>query len=78
MMSPESLLCLNHYNSLRGGRGHFPVALVVKNQPVYVGDARDLGSIPGFRRSPGVGSRSILAWKMSGGLQSMRPQSWSD
>ena len=76
MMSPESLLCLNDYNSLWSGEGgHLPVALVVKNLPVYAGDARDLSSISGLGRSPGVGSGSILAWKMLGGLQSMRPQS---
>ena len=29
------------------------VALVVKNPPADAGDIRDLGSIPGWRRSPG-------------------------
>ena len=73
MMSPESLLCLNDYNSLRSGEGgHLPVALVVKNLPVYAGDT---GLVLGLGRSPGVGSGCILAWKMLGGLQSMRPQS---
>ena len=32
------------------------VVLVVKNLPTNAGDSRDLGSIPGFGRSPGVGS----------------------
>ena len=31
------------------------MALVVKNLPANVGDARDLGSIPGLGRSPGGG-----------------------
>jgi len=29
------------------------VALVVKNPPVNTGDIRDMGSVPGPRRSPG-------------------------
>ena len=29
------------------------VALVVKNPPANAGDIRDIGSIPGWRRSPG-------------------------
>jgi len=32
------------------------VVLLVKNLPTNAGDSRDLGSIPGFGRSPGVGS----------------------
>ena len=36
--------------------GHrLPRRLVVKNPPANVGDARDAGSVPGSRRSPGVG-----------------------
>ena len=31
------------------------MALVVKNRPANAGDVRDLGSIPGLGRSPGVG-----------------------
>ena len=49
---------------------------MVKNLPANAGDARDMGSIPGLGRSPGVGNgthSSILAWKIpcteeSGGL----------
>ena len=40
---------------------------MVKNLPPNVGDVRDVGSIPGLGRSPGVGSgnhSSILAWKV--------------
>ena len=52
---------------------------MAKNPPANAGDARDVGSIPGLGRSPGVGSDnhfSILAWKIPcteepGGLQSM-------
>ena len=51
---------------------------MVRNLPVNAGDARDVGSIPGLERSPGVGSgnhSSILAWRIPwteepGGLQS--------
>ena len=39
---------------------------MVKNPPANAGDTRDLGSIPGSGRSPGVGMAthfSILAWR---------------
>ena len=45
----------------------FPGGAVVKNPPAGVGDTRDMGSIPGLGRSPGVGKgnhSSILAWKI--------------
>ena len=38
------------------------VALVVKNLPANVGDARDAGSIPGLRRSPGGGHGNPLQY----------------
>ena len=52
--------------------------MLVKNLPVSAEDARDMGSIPGLGKSPGVGNGtyfSILAWKIPwteelGGLQS--------
>ena len=58
------------------------MALVVKNPPANTGDPRDVGSIPGLGRSPGIGSgthSNILAWKIPwaeepGGLQSMGSQ----
>ena len=58
------------------------MALVVKNPPANVGDARDPGIITGLERSPGEGNAthsSILAWRIPwaeemGGLQSMRLQ----
>ena len=45
----------------------FPGGVVVKNLPANAGDTRHKGSIPGSRRSPGVGNGnpfSILAWKI--------------
>ena len=53
--------------------------LVVKNLPAYVGDVRDLGSIPGLRRSPGGGHGNSLQYSClenpwteePGGLQSI-------
>ena len=55
------------------------VALVVKNLPANTGGTRDMDSILGLGRSPGVGNGPplcILAWKISwaeepGGLPSM-------
>ena len=41
--------------------------MLVKNLPVSAEDARDMGSIPGLGKSPGVGNGtyfSILAWKI--------------
>ena len=39
------------------------VALVViKNSPANAGDARDMGSIPGSARSPGVGNGKPLQY----------------
>ena len=36
------------------------LALVVKNPPANAGDPRDVGSIPGLRRSPGGGHGNPL------------------
>ena len=36
------------------------MALAVKNQPANAGDIRDVGSIPGSRRSPGGGHGNPL------------------
>ena len=38
------------------------VALVVKNPPANAGDVRDLTSIPGSGRSPGVGHGNLLQY----------------
>ena len=58
------------------------MALVVKNLPANAGDLRDVGSIPGSRRSPGERNgthSSIFAWRTSwteetGGLQYIQSQ----
>ena len=66
------------------------VTLVVKNLPVNAGDIRDVGSIPGWGRSPGGGHSnhsSTHAWRIpwteeSGGLWSIGSQrvghNWSN
>ena len=36
------------------------VALVVKNASASAGDVRDVGLIPGLRKSPGVGNGNLL------------------
>ena len=38
------------------------VALGVKNLPAKTGDVRDVGSIPGWGRSPGGGHGNPLEW----------------
>ncbi|CAN0404375.1 unnamed protein product [Rangifer tarandus platyrhynchus] len=63
----------------------FPGGSVIKNLPVNVGEARDVGSIPGLGRSPGGGHGNPLqysclenpmdrgAWRLqSMGLQRVR------
>ena len=40
----------------------FPGDTVVKNLPANTGDARDVGSISGPRRSPGVGNDNPLQY----------------
>ena len=42
------------------------VALVVKKLPANAGDVRDVGSIPGFRRSPGGGHDNLLQYSCLG------------
>ena len=42
--------------------GASQLALVVKNPPANVGDARDSDSIPGSGQSPGVGSGKPLQY----------------
>ena len=46
------------------------MALVVKNLPANAGDIRDMGSILGFRRSPGEGNSKPLqySWASQVGL----------
>ena len=40
----------------------FPAGAVVKNLPANEGDSRDVGSIPGSGRSPGVGGGNPLQY----------------
>ena len=40
----------------------FPDGTVVKNLPANAGDARDMGSIPGSGRCPGVGNGNPLQY----------------
>ena len=40
----------------------FPGGSVVKNLPANAGDTRDVGSIPGSGRSPGVGNGNLLQY----------------
>ena len=55
---------------------------MVKNLPANAGDSRDVGSIPGSRRSLGVGNGNPLQYSFlensmdrePGGLQSMGSQ----
>ena len=35
---------------------------MVKNPPASAGDARDVGSIPGLERCPGVGNGNLLQY----------------
>ena len=38
------------------------VALVVKNLPANAGEVRDVSSIPGLGRSPGVGNGNLVQY----------------
>ena len=40
----------------------FPGGSAVKNPPANAGDTRDMGSIPGSQRSPGVGNDNPLQY----------------
>ena len=40
----------------------YPGGSVVKNPPANAGDARDVGSIPGSGRPPGVGNGNLLQY----------------
>jgi len=42
------------------------VALMVKKLPANAGDVRDVGLIPGFRRSPGGGHDNLLQYSCLG------------
>ena len=40
----------------------FPGGAVVKNMPANAGDGKDMDSIPGSGRSPGVGNDNLLQY----------------
>ena len=70
------IVVFNHYLGFPGGS-------VVKNLPANAGDAGDMSSVPGSRRSPGEGNgnplQALLAWKTPwiqepGRLQSIASQ----
>ena len=42
--------------------GVLPGGTVVKNPPANAGKTRDVGSIPGSRRSPGGGNGNLLQY----------------
>ena len=69
-------LCCHHHNHNKLEASQ--VVLVEKNLPVNAEDTRDLGSIPGSGRSPGVGNSNSLQYscleKIPGRLQSMGSQ----
>ena len=60
----------------------FPGGTMVKDPPANAGDARDVGSVPRLRQSPGEGNGYPLQYSClkipwteePGGPQSMRPQ----
>ena len=61
------LICRAEVSALiRSKRGASQVALVVKNLPANVADARDVGSIPGSGRSPGEGNDNPLQYSCLG------------
>ena len=51
----------------------FPGGSVIKNSPASAGDARDLGSIPGSRRSSGVGNDNPLLYSCLENLMDRGP-----
>ena len=52
----------NVYISPQSFLGAPQVVLMVKNPPTNAGDIRDMGSIPGLGRSPGVGNGNPLQY----------------
>ena len=61
--TPLQYSCLE--NPMDGGAWWAAVhgmVLVVKNLPASAGDARDMGSISGLKRSPGVGNGNLLQY----------------
>ena len=50
------------------------MALVVKNPPTNAGDIRDVGSIPGWEKSPGEGHGNLFQYSRLG--NSMDRRAW--
>ena len=50
----------------------FPGDAVLKNPPANAGDTRDVGSIPGLGRSPGVGNGNPLQYSCLENLHGQR------
>ena len=62
LATPTPTLLMTYLYQLWG----FPGGTVVKNLPANAGDARDLGSVSGLGRSPGVGNGNPLPGKFHG------------
>ena len=61
ILSPVSLWVLGTVlSSVYVPLGASQVALVVKNPPANAGDAKDVGLIPGWGRSPGGGNGNLV------------------
>ena len=54
----------------------FPGGSMIKNPRANAGDSRDTGSIPGSRRSPGVGNSNPLPGKFPGQRKLAGYSSW--
>ena len=59
---PGCQLTLLRFGTRQASTGASQVALVVKNPPATAGDVKDVGSIPGSRRSPGGGCGNPLQY----------------
>ena len=51
-----------YYYHILSISGAFPGSKMVHNPPASVGNARDVGLIPGSGRSPGVGNGNLLQY----------------
>ena len=67
---PEEVICFHKMYKLRNCRCNhlkgFPGGSVVKNLPASAGDSGDVGSIPGWGRSPGGGNGNPLQYSSHG------------
>ena len=51
----------------------FPDGTMVRNLPANAGNARDVSSVPGLERAPGVGTGSLLQYSC---LKKMDREAW--